>query len=158
MIMCVFLFALWLLLNGRVTVEVCLFGVVIAGAVYAFCVYALGYHTSHEKRLLKRLGGYVVYVAMLIWEIIKANLAVIRIILVPSHRYHPAIVRLRIPFEKNIYRVLLSNSITLTPGTVTIEQYGDEFLVLCLDKPNADSIPDWKLTRMLHKMEGKEWN
>ena len=42
MIMCVFLFALWLLLNGRVTVEICLFGVVIAGAVYAFCVYALG--------------------------------------------------------------------------------------------------------------------
>ena len=38
MIMCVFLFALWLLLNGRVTVEICLFGVVIAGAVYAFCV------------------------------------------------------------------------------------------------------------------------
>ena len=175
MIMCVFLFALWLLLNGRVTVEVCLFGVVIAGAVYAFCVYALGYHPSHEKRLLKRLGGYVVYVAMLIWEIIKANMAVIqlivsptleprpviirfRTILAPSHRYHPAIVRLRIPFEKNISRVLLSNSITLTPGTVTIEQYGDEFLVLCLDKPNADSIPDWKLTRMLRKMEGKEWN
>lgn len=158
MIMYAFLFVLWLLLNGRVTVEICLFGVVIAGAVYAFCVYALGYHPRHEKRLLKRLGGYVVYVAMLIGEIIKANMAVIRIILVPPHRYHSAIVRLRIPFEKNISRVLLSNSITLTPGTVTIEQYGDEFLVLCLDKSNADSIPDWKLTRMLQKMEGKEWN
>ena len=82
MIMCVFLFALWLLLNGRITVEICVFGVVIAGAVYAFCVYALGYHPSHEKRLLKRLGGYVVYVAVLIWEIVKANLAVIKIILV----------------------------------------------------------------------------
>lgn len=158
MIMCVFLFALWLLLNGRVTVEICLFGVVIAGAVYAFCVYALGYHPSHEKRLLKRLGGYVVYAAVLIWEIIKANLAVIRIILAPNPTYHPAIVRMKIPFEKEISRVLLSNSITLTPGTVTIEQYGDEFLVLCLDKPNADSIPDWNLTRMLHKMEGEEWN
>ena len=74
MIMCVFLFALWLLLNGRVTVEICLFGVVIAGAVYAFCVYALGYHPGHERRLLKRLGGYVVYVAVLIWEIVKANI------------------------------------------------------------------------------------
>ena len=71
MIMCVFLFVLWVLLNGRVTVEICLFGVVIAGAVYAFCVYALGYHPSHEKRLLKRLGGYVVYVAVLIWEIMS---------------------------------------------------------------------------------------
>ena len=34
MIMCVFLFVLWVLLNGRVTVEICLFGVVITGAVY----------------------------------------------------------------------------------------------------------------------------
>ena len=100
----------------------------------------------------------MVYVAVLIWEIIKANLAVIRIILVPPHKYHPAIVRLKIPFEKNISRVLLSNSITLTPGTVTIEQSGDDFLVLCLDKSNADSIPDWNLTRMLRKMEGEEWN
>ena len=120
MIMCVFLFALWLLLNGRVTVEICLFGVVIAGAVYAFCVYALGYHPSHERRLLKRLGGYVVYVAVLIWEIVKANMAVVKIILMPPHKYHPAIVRMRIPFKKNISRVILSNSITLTPGTVTI--------------------------------------
>ena len=110
MIMCVFLFVLWVLLNGRVTVEICLFGVVIAGAVYAFCVYALGYHPSHEKRLLKRLGGYVVYVAVLIWEIIKANLAVIKIILVPPHKYHPAIVRMKIPFEKNISRVPLPSS------------------------------------------------
>ena len=158
MIMCVFLFALWLLLNGRVTVEICLFGVVIAGAVYAFCVYALGYHPSHEKRLLKRLGGYVVYVAVLIWVIVKANMAVVKIILIPPHKYHPAIVRMKIPFKKNISRVILSNSITLTPGTVTIEQSGDDFLVLCLDKPSADSIPDWNLTRMLRKMEGEEWN
>ena len=74
MIMFLFLFALWLLLNGRVTLEICLFGVVVAGAVYAFSVYALGFHPSHEKRLLKRLGGYIAYAAVLIWEIIKANM------------------------------------------------------------------------------------
>ena len=158
MIMFLFLFALWLLLNGRVTLEICLFGVVVAGAVYAFSVYALGFHPSHEKRLLKRLGGYIAYAAVLIWEIIKANMAVIRVILIPPHRYHPAIVRVRVPLKKNISRVILSNSITLTPGTVTIEQSGDDFLVLCLDKENAGSIPDWKLTRMLRKMEGEEWN
>ena len=158
MIMFLFLFALWLLLNGRVTLEICLFGVVVAGAVYAFSVYALGFHPSHEKRLLKRLGGYIAYAAVLIWEIIKANMAVIRVILIPPHRYHLAIVRVRVPLKKNISRVILSNSITLTPGTVTIEQSGDDFLVLCLDKENAGSIPDWKLTRMLRKMEGEEWN
>lgn len=156
MVMCVFLFALWLLLNGRVTLEICLFGVVIAGGVYAFCVYALGYHPSHERRFIRRIGSYVVYFFTLVWEIIKANLAVIRIILSPGAEYHPAIVRLKVPLKENISRVLLSNSITLTPGTVTIEQKGDDFLVLCLDKASADSIPDWNLTRMLRKMEEKE--
>ena len=67
-------------------------------------------------------------------------------------------MRVRVPLKKNISRVILSNSITLTPGTVTIEQSGDDFLVLCLDKENAGSIPDWKLARMLRKMEGEEWN
>lgn len=40
MVMCIFLFLLWLILNGKVTLEICLFGVVITGAVYAFCVAA----------------------------------------------------------------------------------------------------------------------
>ena len=158
MIMFLFLFTLWLLLNGRVTLEICLFGVVIAGAIYAFSIHVLDFHPSHEKRLLKRIGGYFAYALVLLGEIIKANLAVIRIILIPPHRYHPAIVRVKVPLKKNISRVMLSNSITLTPGTVTIEQNGDDFLVLCLDKKNAESIPGWKLTRILRKMEGEEWN
>ena len=42
MLMCVFLFLLWLIFNGRVTLEICLFGVVVTGLVYAFCVAVLG--------------------------------------------------------------------------------------------------------------------
>ena len=74
MVMCIFLFLLWLILNGKVTLEICLFGVVITGAVYAFCVAALGCRPQTERRFLKRLGGYVVYGAILVREIIRANL------------------------------------------------------------------------------------
>ena len=56
MVMCIFLFLLWLILNGKVTLEICLFGVVITGAVYAFCVAALGCRPQTERRFLKRLG------------------------------------------------------------------------------------------------------
>ena len=66
MVMCIFLFLLWLILNGKVTLEICLFGVVITGAVYAFCVAALGCRPQAERRFLKRLGGYVVYGAILV--------------------------------------------------------------------------------------------
>ena len=41
---------------------------------------------------------------------------------------------------------------------MTVRQEGQDYLVLCLDKPGADSIPDWSLTRLLRKMEGPEWN
>ena len=153
MVMCIFLFLLWLVLNGRVTVEICLIGVVLVGAVYAFCVYALGYHPRHERRILRRLAMYVVYFFLLLWEIFKANVAVLRIILVPPHRYDPAIVRLRVPLKENISRVFLSNSITLTPGTVTVAQEGDEFLVLCLNKADAAAIPQWSLVQYLRKVE-----
>ena len=79
MVMCIFLFLLWLILNGKVTLEICLFGVVVTAAVYAFCVAALGCRPQTERRFLKRLGGYVVYGAILVREIIRANLAVMRV-------------------------------------------------------------------------------
>ena len=102
MVMCIFLFLLWLILNGKVTLEICLFGVVITGAVYAFCVAALGCRPQTERRFLKRLGGYVVYGAILVREIIRANLAVMRVIWSRKPDYHPAIVRVHAPLEKPV--------------------------------------------------------
>ena len=46
----------------------------------------------------------------------------------------------------------------VTPGTVTVRQEGEDYLVLCLNKAHAADIPDWSLTRLLRKMEGPEWN
>ena len=142
MVMCIFLFLLWLILNGKVTLEICLFGVVVAAAVYAFCVAALGYRPQAKRRFLKRLGGYVVYGAILVREIIRANLAVMKVIWSRKPDYHPAIVRVHAPLEKPVSRMLLSNSITLTPGTVTVRQEGEDYLVLCLNKAHAADIPD----------------
>ena len=152
MLMCVFLFLLWLIFNGRVTLEICLFGIVITGLVYAFCVAVLGYHPRNERRVLRRLGRYLQYGATLVWEIVKANVQTMKVILSPKAAYRPAVVRL----EEASSRVLLSNSITLTPGTVTIRQHEEEFLVLCLDKDGGEAIPDWNLVRILKKLEGSK--
>ena len=152
MLMCVFLFLLWLIFNGRVTLEICLFGIVITGLVYAFCVAVLGYHPRNERRL----GWYLQYGATLVWEIVKANVQTMKVILSPKAAYSPAVVRLQVPLEEASSRVLLSNSITLTPGTVTIRQHEEEFLVLCLDKDGGEAIPDWNLVRILKKLEGSK--
>ena len=151
MLMCVFLFLLWLIFNGRVTLEICLFGIVVTGLVYAFCVAVLGYHPRNERRVLRRLGRYLQYGVTLVWEIVKANVQTMKVILSPKAAYRPAV-----PLEEASSRVLLSNSITLTPGTVTIRQHEEEFLVLCLDKDGGEAIPDWNLVRILKKLEGSK--
>ena len=94
MLMCVFLFLLWLIFNGRVTLEICLFGIVVTGLVYAFCVAVLGYHPRNERRVLRRLGRYLQYGATLVWEIVKANVQTMKVILSPKAAYRPAVVRL----------------------------------------------------------------
>lgn len=67
-----------------VTLEICLFGVVVTGLVYAFCVAVLGYHPRNERRVLGRLGWYLQYGATLVWEIVKANVQTMKVILSPS--------------------------------------------------------------------------
>ncbi len=158
MAMCIGLFALWLILNGRITAEVCLVGAVMAAGVYAFCVKALGYRSSNEKGLWKRLWRYGRYAVVLIGEILKANFAVMKVILAPSHRYDAAIVRIRVPLQRNSSRVILANSITLTPGTVTVAQEGEDFLVLCLHKKDAYEIPGSRLVKLLRELEETGWN
>ena len=152
------LFVLWLILNGRVTAEVCLVGAAVTAGTYAFCVKVLGYRGGGEKGFWKRLWRYGRYAAVLLGEILKANFAVMKVILVPPHRYEAAIVRVKIPLRRNSSRVILANSITLTPGTVTVEQEGEDFLVLCLHKKDAWEIPGSRLVRLLRELEEKGWN
>ena len=106
--------------------------------------------------MLRRLGRYLQYGVTLVWEIVKANVQTMKVILSPKAAYRPAVVRLQVPLEEASSRVLLSNSITLTPGTVTIRQHEEEFLVLCLDKDGGEAIPDWNLVRILKKLEGSK--
>ena len=51
-------------------------------------------------------------------------------------------------------RVVLANSITLTPGTITVTLEGDEFVVHCLDKELADGIENSVFVALLRRMEG----
>ena len=55
---------------------------------------------------------------------------------------------------------MLANSITLTPGTITVSVEGDKFLVHCLDKELAAGLEDSVFVELLEEMEAKEkkWN
>ncbi len=76
----------------------------------------------------------------LLYQVVVANLHVVYLILTPS-QIHPQIVRFRTTLTSELARTTLGNSITLTPGTVTLDVEDDEFVVHALsDKVARDLL------------------
>ena len=96
----------------------------------------------------------VVYIGVLIFEIIKANIAVLTIMLSHKIEIEPCFCYFTTDLKDPIHRILLANSITLTPGTITVE-LSDKGLykVHCLDKSFAPGMDDSIFVKMLRKME-----
>lgn len=151
------LLLLWMIFNGRVTLEVFLFGVVICGWLYWFISKYMGYNYKNEIRYAKKIPLYLKYAVVLVWEIIKANIDVIRIILSPKMEIEPAVVRFRTDLESDAARVTLANSITLTPGTYTAGLENGEFVVQALDKSKfGEGLDDSVFVKQLRRLEGRK--
>ena len=146
-------FLIWIIFNGQFTFEIAAFGVVIAGLMYLFICKFLNYHPKTDLLLCKKFFLVLQYVFVLITEIIKANFAVIRMIMSYRYEIEPAIVRFKTDLKTTPARVLLANSITLTPGTITVSLEEDEYVVHCLDKELAEGINSSVFVTLLRKLE-----
>jgi len=148
------LLAFWVLLNGRITAEIFILGVLICGAVYAACCKVLGYHWKRELELARRIPGMVKYLVILVWEVIKAALQVMVLTLSPEVKeIEPRLVRFHSPVRSEIGKVILSNSITLTPGTITCGVGDDLFCVHALDERFAGGLDDSVFVTEIRKLE-----
>ena len=96
------------------------------------------------------------YVCVLVWEIVKANFAVIKLITSSKYELEPAMVLFKVDLETKMARVILANSITLTPGTITVLLEGDEYIVHCLDKELAEGIDRSVFVDLLRRIERVE--
>ncbi|MCD2491364.1 Na+/H+ antiporter subunit E [Lacrimispora sp. NSJ-141] len=143
----------WIMLNGRFTWEIFLFGLAISAAVYFFICRFMDYSLRKDFLLYKNTGLFLTFLGVLVKEIAKANLNVLRLILSQKYRPEPALVYFKTDLKSSICKVLLANSITLTPGTITVSVEGNEFCVHCLDKDMAEGIEESDFVRLLRKME-----
>lgn len=151
--MFVLFFLIWIIFNGQLTAEIAAFGVVIAGIMYLFLCKFLDYSPKYDLFFLKKFPLLIQYIFTLIIEIIKANLAVFRLIYTAEYELEPAIVHFQTDLHSTFARVLLANSITLTPGTITVSLQDDRYTVHCLDKELAEGISSSVFVRLLKKIE-----
>lgn len=153
--MYIVLFLFWLLLNGKLTLEVLLLGLAITALMAVLEWKLFGYGPKQELAVVRRAPVFCAYLPVLLWEIVKAGTVVGRDILFRRYKLTPTLVRFRTDLKTDFGRFLLANSITLTPGTITVSVEGDKLTVHCLDKSMLDTSPDGTFQRWIRKMEGK---
>ncbi|NLI20671.1 MAG: Na+/H+ antiporter subunit E [Clostridiales bacterium] len=151
--MFIIFFAFWVIFNGRWTAEIAGVGLVLSGVLYLFCRKYLGYSPRKEWRAFRQIPRYVRYAFTLLWEIVKANLILTRIVLRKKPDIHPRLVTFRTPLKRGFSRTVLADSITLTPGTITVLVQGDELTVHCLDAVFAEGTDDLVFQRQLLTIE-----
>ena len=144
---------LWIIFNGRITPEVLLTGLALSAALFAFCCKFMGYSIKKDTRIIRLLPMAFQYIVILIVEILKANRQVLHFIVSPQYQVEPQIVHFTSGLKSEFARVVLANSITLTPGTITVSLEDSEFYVHCLDKDFAEGMEDSVFVKLLEEME-----
>lgn len=143
----------WIILNGKITVEIVVLGLLFALLIYGFAYKFLGLTWKREEKFWKYLIWGIQYIGILLREIIIANIAVLKIILSPKKKIHPVLVKFPAPLKSHLLQVILADSITLTPGTITVRLYEEKFEVHCLDESMAKGLNDSVFVKMLKKLE-----
>ena len=143
----------WIILNGKITLELVILGLLFALVFYGFAYKFLGLTWIKEKKIWKCTIWGIQYALILLKEIIIANLTVLKIILSKKKKIHPVLVKFPAPLKSHLLQVILANSITLTPGTITVRLYEEKFEVHCLDESMAEGLNDSVFVKMLKKLE-----
>lgn len=94
-----------------------------------------------------------VYLLLLVYNVVVANIYVALIVIRPKMLISPGFILVKTKLEKELTRTLYANSITLTPGTITIHLNGDRLLVHALTKDTAKGVYGWHLENRLREIE-----
>ena len=146
------LFALWLLLSGIYQPLIISLG--IASSLFVAWIAHRMDVADHEGFPIHLGPKVFTYWPWLIWEIIKANIDVALIILRPNLNITPTMFWSSANQTTEVGQVTYANSITLTPGTITVGVENGMVEVHALTKTGADEIIEGRMGRRVCDMEG----
>lgn len=148
------LFAVWLLLSGHYTPFITTLGVLSCAVVVWITIrMEVVDHEGHPIHLTWRAIGYWFWLFI---EIIKANIDVARRVLARKPDISPTMLRVKATQTSDLGQVIYANSITLTPGTISVDVANNEILVHALSKEGAMSLLDGDMDRRVTAMAGEE--
>ena len=150
------LWGLWIVFNGKCTLEIALLGAFISALIYAFTCKYIGLSPRRELLYVRRAGKAVVYLWVLLVDILKANWQVLRLIWSPRLEVEPERRSFHTRLKTDMGKTILANSITLTPGTITVHVKDDLLLVHCLDREMGEGLENSDFEKRAAKLEARE--
>ena len=150
----VIMLSFWVILSGMFDAFHLTLGVISCMLVALFSGEMLFEGLKIEVRA-RQVFGMLVYFPWLLWAIILSSLEVAYIVLHPQmlDKMDPQLIRFKTKLKSNFARVTFAQSITLTPGTITVSLQNDEMTVYALTRSAADSLPGEMERRIARALE-----
>ena len=153
LILLLLLFAFWLILSPAVSLQSVLIGIIVSILVV---LYSQDVVFSEEEVTIYSLGKlkiFIVYMFTLLVEIIKANMDVAKVVLSPSLPISPSFIKVHVVFKNDFNKVIYANSVTLTPGTLSVDVRGDEYIIHALTDAAAAGMDNSILEQYVKRLE-----
>ena len=151
------MFGVWVVLSGKFDAFHLSLGLISCGIV-AYLSSDLLFSSPKPRGLLVQWARFLRYIPWLMVEIVKANLHVLYLTFHPRmmELIDPKIVKFRSKLKSDLALVTFANSITLTPGTITVDVSIDgDFKVHAIDKASGDPLPG-EMERRIAKTFGED--
>lgn len=137
------LFGFWIVFSGQFDAFHLTLGLISSLFITLFS--SSFYFTNRSKGFANRLTEAVRipgYLLWLLWQIILSNIHILRLALTPGEikDLSPSMVRVKTRLKTDYGKYILANSITLTPGTITIDIDKDELLIHSISKHTATGV------------------
>jgi multicomponent Na+:H+ antiporter subunit E len=137
----VWVFLTWPFADGKIDIQV-----IIAGLIASLIVAILFHEILPQEHIVfispVRIFWTVVYIPVFFYYVIKANLDVVYRALHPRMPINPGIVKIKTNLKTESGITALANSITLTPGTLTVDLTDDGFLYVHWINVKSDDVEE----------------
>lgn len=156
-IMFLVLLIFWLLLSNSFDWQHLLTGALLSFILAYFSgVMAIRTHNRPVRITFKQALLLCYYLLCLLVEIFKANIKVAAMVLNPKLPISPGLVIMKNELKKDLPRVFYANSITLTPGTITVDLEGDLIIVHAFCRETATGVQGWYMYELMKDIEGEQ--
>lgn len=145
----------WIILSQNFNFERIVVGVVVCAIIFVFNNELLNdsRKNSSISASISNMKYLLLYIVILIKEIFKSNFHVAKIVLSPKINISTSIVTTNTKLKNELNKTILANSITLTPGTLTLDMTEDRLVIHCLDLKAVESVENNILESILFEKE-----